>query len=151
MSSAFTIKFDIKDAELVGRLQGLEEKIRVKTLKDAARAAATVLEPRLRGLLAKKYGYLRASIGDRVKRYKSGKLVLVVGPRSKSVYIRNGKKHQPAHYAHLVEKGHRFKGGKRARASRMFERTVQAYGPMAMDQAIAVMRKQIEESWQSGK
>jgi hypothetical protein len=146
--SRFIVRFNIDDKVLLGKFQGLEKAMRVDVAKAGARAAAEVLVPPLKSGLPAAHGFLRHSITHRVKRYRAGKIVLIVGPRSKSEYVSHGKVHKPSKYAHLVEGGHR-KRGRRGRVpgSHRFEAITATRGAAAMRAAVDTIRNQIESLW----
>jgi HK97 gp10 family phage protein len=106
------VPFKIK-AELVGvreamaRLEGMKPgKIRRVHRKAINEITKGVLRT-AKGLVPKRTGQLRKSLGRKVKTYPSGVTVGVVGPRNGFLIVKDGKRINPVKYAHLVELGTR--------------------------------------------
>lgn len=109
-------KIDVKP--VLKQLAGLDMKIRRKALRAAVSAAGTVVVKKAKQLVRTETKLLRKSIGKKVKVYKSGVAVCVVGARTgfRQPVIRSRGKWAPAApppsgyanpavYAHLVELG----------------------------------------------
>lgn len=102
--------------ELVSSLHKLDTKVRKKTVRKMCAEAGKLILKRAKSLAAKETGLLRKSLGRKVKVYRSGVAVAVVGPRSDSKFrqlvtrTKNRRKPRtemanPIKYAHLVEQG----------------------------------------------
>ncbi len=103
---------------LLRSLEGLQDKLRKKTLKDAIGAASKVVLWEARRRAPRGSGLLRKSLGRKVKVYRnSGVVVGIIGPRTGfkiqvGVRIRGKNAGKPIYanptqYAHLVELGTR--------------------------------------------
>lgn len=92
--------------ELEKKFRTLGEKVQRKVLRGAVSSGATPVMKATKAKVAKETGTLELSIGKRVKAYKNGSVVGVVGPRFSVISTFEGKRRRPAFYAHLAEKGH---------------------------------------------
>lgn len=90
--------------EIAANAKRLSLKIQKELVLQSAAAATTPLVAAMAQEAPSESGALKRSIGLRLRRYMSGKLVFVaIGPR-KGVWGPNGEK--PSSYAHLVERGY---------------------------------------------
>lgn len=107
-------------AELVQWMRKIPLKLKRKVLRDAVREALKPVRSAAKAKAPIRWGYLKRSLGLKVKTYPSGNVVGLTGPRSnfrvpdpRGGQTKSGKPKsiRPAWYAHLVEGG-----TKRARA-----------------------------------
>ena len=94
--------------ELEERLVGLGPKVAKRLLASAINSAAKPILEGARAGLTVRFGWLKRSLGVKLKTYKrtdSSTAVAVIGPRRGFRQIINGKPIDPANYAHLVEYG----------------------------------------------
>lgn len=91
--------------ELHALLGDLPEKVQRKVMRKAMSAAATPIVKAARAKAAKRYGLLKKSLSKKVKAYKSGTTVAVIGPRSDLKAVIKGKLYRPSKIAHLIERG----------------------------------------------
>ncbi|MEM9019941.1 MAG: HK97-gp10 family putative phage morphogenesis protein [Planctomycetota bacterium] len=106
--------FEIEGLDkLVAKLDQLDTKLQNKTARKAINAAGRGVVKDARPLVPHRYGLLKISLGQRVKRYR-GTHVTVIGARTrfkskKAQRIRGGgrtaSRASPGNYAHLVEFG----------------------------------------------
>jgi hypothetical protein len=75
---------------------------RVQRAAVSAMATPVVKDAKRRA--PKRTGALRKSMGKKVKTYASGAVIAIVGPRKGKATIVDGKIHDPATIAHIVEK-----------------------------------------------
>jgi len=95
------------DAELIRKFQKLPVKIQKKHGWNAMLKAGRRVARAAKKRVPKKTGQLKKSLGVKRKLYrKSGTIVAIVGPRTGHRTTVNGKPHDPAKIAHLVEMGH---------------------------------------------
>jgi HK97 gp10 family phage protein len=101
---------------LAGTLQALaskQKRVRQALQRKAMRRANAPVLKAAKGLLAdnKRTGQLRKSLGSKVKAYKSGVVIGIIGPRRGfKITVTNAAGESvnvdPMYYAHLVEYGH---------------------------------------------
>ena len=127
------IKLTLKNEQkLIDLLRDFETKVRQRIAAKALAAAAKPVVNEAKSRAPKRYGALRGSIASVIRKYPSGVVVAVIGPRrgwagkQKRFAGKTGQKGQPiepANYAHLVEYGVRphaiGKGAKLDRVSRV--------------------------------
>jgi len=94
------------DKELARKLRAMPLKVQKSVLRSAMSKAATPVLQRARQLSPNRSGLLKKSLGKKIKSYKSGTVVVAIGPRMKTIGFVAGKKHVPGRIAHLVEQGH---------------------------------------------
>ncbi len=112
----------------VPRVEGLKRQLQKRGMARAVKASLPPVEQSVEDLAPEQFGFLRQSIGIRVKTYRNA-VAGIVGPKSKfrrrkGVYSRGKHKgepiwHRPAFYATLVERG-----TKRARPSHFLTRAL---------------------------
>jgi HK97 gp10 family phage protein len=95
----------IGDVALIAKFKALPAKLQKKHGRRAIAKAARVLVKAAKAKCPKKTGQLKKSLGFRPRTYKTG-LVAIVGPRTGFKTVVNGRPHDPANIAHLVELGH---------------------------------------------
>lgn len=124
--------FDLRAA--TAALKGIDPKIAKAAHKKGMTALGRVIRDKAKALAPRDSGQLKKAMGDKVKTYKRGSVVTsVVGPRNdakatkkrpnpkakfrKLVKRKSGANvmANPAHYAHLVEKGRKAVSVKNAR------------------------------------
>lgn len=86
-------------------INDVEVGIRNRVLRKAFRAYGKQIIKPAKAAAPRRSGTLRKSIGQKVATYKSGAVVLVVGPRRGVVGDHDGRKVVPSRTAHLVEFG----------------------------------------------
>jgi HK97 gp10 family phage protein len=100
--------------ELIRWMRKVDLNLKRKVLRDAVRAAIAPVRRGAKTNAPARYGYLKQSLALKVKAYRTGNVVGLVGPRSDFVRpdplggtTRKGKPKtiRPAFYAHLVEGG----------------------------------------------
>lgn len=106
--------------EMRKALGDLPPSVEARVMSDAVKVAAKPIVAAVKARAPRKTGALRKSITAVVKRYpKAGKVMAIIGPdrgyygggkRLKKGDSRQGKD-RPANYAHLVEFGHKTRGG----------------------------------------
>lgn len=92
--------------ELARLLEDLPGKVQKKVLRQGVSAASTPILKAIRGRVPKRSGLTKKSMARKVKTYKSGTVVSIMGPRKDAAAMYKGKLHKPSKIAHLVEKGH---------------------------------------------
>ena len=108
----------LKELDAALKALGKPSTIR-RVLRPAVMAGARIIRRRAKALVPVKHGHLRKSIAAKVKTYRNGNVVGVVGPRSDYHIVRrsevtgNIQRIRPSNYAHLVEKGHAIKFSKK--------------------------------------
>lgn len=90
------------DKELKRFMKRLPKKVK-KVQRSAVSAMATPVLKQARKNAPKRTGTLRKSLGKKSRTYKSGTVIAVVGPRNGKGVMVNGKWHDPAKIAHIVE------------------------------------------------
>jgi hypothetical protein len=83
-------------------MRELPKKVK-KVQRAAVRSMATPVLKEARKQSPKRTGALKKSLGKRVRTYGSHKIVAIVGPRNGKAVEVNGKLHDPAKIAHIVE------------------------------------------------
>jgi HK97 gp10 family phage protein len=106
------------DVTLLKRLHDLPVKVQKKIGRRAIAKAARKLVKAAKARVPMRSGQLKKSIGYRPRTYKSN-VVAIVGPRKGFATTVDGKRHDPAKIAHLVELGH---GGPYAAEAKPFLR-----------------------------
>lgn len=108
----FKIKQKLTGLEaLIQSMSDLKQSIQSRALRPAVTKGARIISKEAKRLAPKESGLLRKSIGTKVKTYKSGVVVAIIGPRSKPSFRKtvtvNGRQQvrNPVNYAHLVEYG----------------------------------------------
>jgi|GEM_PF-3950158 len=95
--------------ELEKALRGLKKSVRKRILGKAVRAGAKPALKRARADAPSQTGSLKRSLFTKVKRYKNGNVVAVIGPRwGKKTYKATKRKEartEDAYYAWMVERG----------------------------------------------
>jgi len=93
--------------ELLATTRGLKSNISKRILKKATTKASQSVRDAAKSNLAssKRTGTLRKSMSFKVKVYKNGTVIGIIGPRKGSKQVINGRNIDPTHYAHLVELG----------------------------------------------
>ncbi|MEM8873667.1 MAG: HK97-gp10 family putative phage morphogenesis protein [Planctomycetota bacterium] len=94
--------------ELLGQLG--EKSVR-KAARAGVAAGSTPISREARSRANRESGALKRSMGKRTKSYRSGVVVATVGPRRGVSFEYQGERRTPAHYAHLVNNGHRNRDG----------------------------------------
>lgn len=95
-------------ARLIRRFDKLQDKELNNALRRGLRHGGKELIKEAKRRVPKRFGFLRRSIGGRVKSYRRGlKIIYVIGPRRgfKRPRPGTGKLDNPTRYAHLVEYG----------------------------------------------
>jgi hypothetical protein len=83
-----SIRLKIDSRPLLQRLQQVAGKVRRRGVRNAGRRAATVMLQKMRGLVPRKLGLLKKSLGQKVKTFASGSRVWAgAGPRSGHRYV----------------------------------------------------------------
>lgn len=119
--NSMRIGFELTNfAEMRKMLEGLPASAESRVMGDAVKVAAKPIVAAVKARTPRRSGALRRSISAIVKRYpKAGKVMAIIGPdkgyygggkRLKKGESRQGKD-RPANYAHLVEFGHKTRGG----------------------------------------
>lgn len=113
--AGFTIKGKIEGLkDVTDALKAVDKKLRKKLIRKAVGEGGKLILKRAKQLVPKDTGLLKKSLGRKVKVYKNGVAVAVVGPRQgfrKSVTRSKGRRAavtliaNPVKYAHLVELG----------------------------------------------
>jgi hypothetical protein len=151
------------DKALRDAFSTLKRSLQKKHLRKAMNAAGKQLLWAVRGRTPKRTGLLYKSLGRKVKTYKSGIVVAIVGARvgfRKPVGVRQkpgvvrGVPRKagepifadPTKYLHLVEGGH--SGG--AQPKRILAGSLQALGPEVVKLVEAAMQAAIAEAAQKG-
>ncbi len=129
----------VGDVKLLHKFKQLPQKIQNKHARRGVAKAARRLVAAAKQKCPKQTGQLKKSLGYRPKTYKSGPLA-IVGPRTGFRIVVNGKPHDPAKIAHLVENGH---GGPHAAPAHPFLRP-------AMDETSAANMALIAEEIRRG-
>lgn len=106
------------DVQLMRRFKELPAKLQKKHGRRGVAKAARIVVKAAKANAPKRSGQLKKSLGYRPKTYKSG-VFAIVGPRKGFRININGKPHDPAKIAHLVEMGH---GGPHAAPEKPFLR-----------------------------
>lgn len=104
------IKCRAKDTviqSLARKLAEVDRKAARKAIRKGVNEATKIVTADAKANVPRKTGLLRKSIGRRVRSYRGGSVISgIVGPRSGfATTLANGKKVNPAKYAHLVEFG----------------------------------------------
>lgn len=103
---AFAIRAKIEGVEaLQATLKNLTGACQRKVLRPALNAEGTRILQAARRNVPVKTKLLRKSLGKKIKTYKDGTVIVVVGPRRGFKQVNKGKAHNPSFYAHLVEFG----------------------------------------------
>lgn len=157
--------------QLFGKLDGLKGSLQRKILRRAVTDAAKVVRDRAKANVPIQSGLLRKSIGTKIKTYKTGVVVAIIGartgfkrevtvkgPRGSYTQLRN-----PVYYAHLVEFGTKphalgkgstlgWKGKKKSKARSQSgaqhpgttgQHPLQRAWDQTKDQAVAIMQDRI--------
>ncbi len=96
----------LRDA--LAALDAVEKKVKTKLLRKAATAGGKIVLRAVKARVARKSGLLARAMGHKTKAYtNTGTVIDIVGPRKGFAETTNGKKRDPAKYAHLVEDGTR--------------------------------------------
>lgn len=132
--------------ELEKKFRTLGDKVQRKVLRGAVNAGATPVVKATKSKVKVETGTLGLSIGKKVKAYKGGAVVGVIGPRFQVVSMYKGRKRRPAFYAHLAEKGHiaadgTFVPGNHAIENAAAESEPQALGTISDKLAKGVMKE----------
>jgi HK97 gp10 family phage protein len=117
VAGRLTIKGKLEGLEgVLGRMSALRQSARGRIQRKAVNKATRPLAKDTKLLVPVETGTLKRSIGSKVKTYKSGTTVGLIGPRKgmgREVVARKGPKagrvefRDPVRYAHLVEFGTR--------------------------------------------
>lgn len=99
-------------------LKVLPDKVQTRVLKKSVKATGKPVVKAARAKVPRRHGFLRKAIGSILKTFKDeGNTVLIIGARSPGKDVgkegggpfvyrdKDGVKHVPANYAHLVELG----------------------------------------------
>lgn len=97
------------DKELAAIIRTLPDKVQRKLLRRAVTKGSTPVLRRAKQLAPRRSGLLRRSLKRKIKTYKGGVVVAVIGPDKNVSGVVGKRKHTPGKIAHLVEYGH---GGK---------------------------------------
>lgn len=97
--------------EVMKSLERVKEGVRARILRRPMGKVARLIAKKAKALAPRRFGLLRKSMGSKVKTYKGGAVVAVVGPRT-GFRTQVGSKRDgtpvyadPVKYAHLVELG----------------------------------------------
>lgn len=92
---------------LARKLNEFDRKASRKAIRKGVNEATKLVAADAKANVPKRTGLLKKSIGRRVRSYRGGTIISgIVGPRSGfATTLKNGKKVNPAKYAHLVEFG----------------------------------------------
>lgn len=94
------------DRELKELLVQLPERVIKKGLRRALSAAATPIVRATKAKARRRFGFLKKSIGRKVKTYSDGSVIVVIGAKRDVAETVGNRQHVPANYFALVEKGH---------------------------------------------
>lgn len=119
-------------------INDVEQGIRNRVLRKAFRAYGKQIIKPAKAAAPRRSGTLKKSIGQKVATYKSGAVVLVVGPRRGVVGEYEGKKVVPSRTAHLVEFG-----TKRSRATPFMQRAAVAARSEGVRQFTTKVREEL--------
>ena len=120
--------------QVQGRLSALEGKVRRQVLRKAVTAGARVVLRTEKSLAPVRLGFLRKSLGTKVKSYRnSGVVVGLVGPRTDKIYFVGNRRVRPSKYAHLAAKRNPFD-----------QKALAAAQPEAEQTMLRVMQQEIE-------
>lgn len=113
------IKCKVKDGAiqaLARKLAEVDRKAARKAIRFGVNEATKFVAADAKANVPKGTGLLKKSIGRRVRSYRGGTVISgIVGPRSGfAITLPNGKKVNPAKYAHLVEFGRKAVKAKKA-------------------------------------
>jgi HK97 gp10 family phage protein len=118
-NSAF-VRMEVEGAQgLMDLLKNFEQNVRNRIARKALDAAAKPVVAAAKAKAPKRFGALKESIGVVHRKYDSGVVLAVIGPRHTATISRHGaklakalgaaaaagQKIEPAYYAHLVEYG----------------------------------------------
>jgi len=132
----------VGDVALMYRFKQLPPKLQKKHGRRGVAKAARRVVKAAKARCPKRTGQLKKSLGYRPRTYKAG-VFAIVGPRKGFASEVNGRRHDPAKIAHLVELGH---GGPHAAEAKPFLRpamdeTVQSNIQLIADE----LRKGLEQ------
>lgn len=125
------LELKIAGADEIGaELQKLPKRLQGEAAMSSLVRATAPLVSAVKALATSRTGALKKSIGFRLRRYRSGKVLFVaIGPR-RGVFGPDGE--QPSKYAHLIERGHYTKGDKKWVAAQPFMRPAWLTGGRAV-------------------
>lgn len=98
------------DRKLLRKLNDLKTSVQKKLLRRAVNKGSTPILKTIKKNAPRRTGFMKKAMARKVRTYKSGAVVAVMGPKREAVGTYNDRKYVPANVAHLVEGGH---GGKR--------------------------------------
>jgi HK97 gp10 family phage protein len=102
--AAATVKATIQGMEELSKLlKLLPGRVQKKVLRKAIVAASSPIVKQARANAPVRFGFLKRSVGRKVKTYRTGNVVAVIGAKRGS----GNSRHEPANYSHLVERGTR--------------------------------------------
>lgn len=142
-------------ADIVQVLNEVEQGVRNRVLRKAFRAyGRQIIKPAKRAAPVRSRA-LRRSIGQKIATYKSGTMVLVVGPRRGVTAEHEGRRVVPANYAHLVEFGtqrsratpfmRQAAVAARSEGVRNFSRKIREELPKEVEKAVARRLKRLQK------
>ena len=130
MSNYVALEFDENTKRI---LKGIPQKDVLDAVRFASRKPLNRVVKDAKKRVPVRYGFLKDALETKIKYYpRKGRVWTGVGVDSKSMQVSvNGGKNtrvRPVWYAHLVEFGHKFKNGTKAKAQPFFRPAVNALG-----------------------
>ena len=90
--------------QTIRKLDGLKKSMRSRIVRRAVNAGATIILQSSRSLIRRRSGFSAKALG-RKGRTKKDEYLVKIGARSSYETVVDGRKHQPFHVLHLIEKG----------------------------------------------